>query len=426
MPTDAALALSTQGGPANPAAATPVDVKVVRSITYLGLDPTTRGVDPAQASTAAPTTAAATDPSKAGAPAAPPSRAPPARAGWSGLFDGQAATSAPGAPGAASAGAPARSTATAGATAAQSDGLAVTPAPAAPGGASVSAPARSASTAGATAAQAEGRAATSAPAGSANAQANSSTTSNGDNPPQNFRGSGGEHAASKVARASAPAQDGQTASAPAAEAPAAPAADAVSRPSQVDANATAPNSAGSVQLGQLGDVIASAASELESQAADAPTTVNADGGANGARTAPVKELDVQLNPASLGAVTIQMRLTDGKLAVTIKADRPDTVKLIENERGSLSDKLQSLNFSVESVTVKPSDAPTSASAHDEASNSGTTGNGDAQQGQPGQADGGARGGRSLAGDGERRQPAEAGGNVAGEPGGRDDLGERFF
>ncbi|MGD0723908.1 MAG: flagellar hook-length control protein FliK, partial [Roseiarcus sp.] len=141
--------------------------------------------------------------------------------------------------------------------------------------------------------------------------------------------------------------------------------------------------------------------------------------------APVKELDVKLNPASLGGLTIEMRLSDGKLAVTIRADKSDTMKLIQSESGAISDRLQSLNFSVESLTVKASDGATSAPAGPDASNAGSANNGAAQQGQSGQAEQGARDGRPLGGDG-RSEPGAPARDGSGEPGGLTDLGERLF
>src|SRR5258708_15690812 len=104
-----------------------------------------------------------------------------------------------------------------------------------------------------------------------------------------------------------------------------------------------------------------------------------------------------------------MRLSKGNLSIIIKADKSDTLKLIENERSSISEKLKSLNFSVESLTVKALDAAAPISAGHDASNSGTTGHGEAQHGQSGQTAGGApNNGRSLHGDGEREKPPPQG------------------
>jgi flagellar hook-length control protein FliK len=142
--------------------------------------------------------------------------------------------------------------------------------------------------------------------------------------------------------------------------------------------------------------------------------------------APVKELDVQLNPASLGALTIQMRLNNGSLSVTIQADKSDTLKLIENERGSITNKLQSLNFSVDSLTVKASDAVAPSSSGAGASNTGASNHGQAQQGQSGQTADGSRGGRFSQGAGDQRQSARQDRQGAGDTGGDSNFGHRVI
>jgi flagellar hook-length control protein FliK len=195
---------------------------------------------------------------------------------------------------------------------------------------------------------------------------------------------------------------------------------------QAGVNAVAANGLSSVPVAQLADVIASAAGELASQGGGAAPSGATANSADAARMAPVKELDVQLNPASLGALTIQMRLNNGNLSVTIKADKSDTLKLIENERGSITDKLQSLNFSVDSLTVKASDAvaPGSASTSADASNTGTSNYGEAQQGQSGQTADGSHGGRFSQGAGEQGQSARQNRQSGGDAGGDGNFGHR--
>ena len=182
-----------------------------------------------------------------------------------------------------------------------------------------------------------------------------------------------------------------------------------------------------VQVSQLADVIANAAQNMGAQDGDGAVSVRTANGTSLASMAPVKELDVQLNPASLGALSIEMRLSNGNLSVTIKADKADTLKLIENERSAISEKLKSLNFSVESLNVKALDATAPNSASGEASNSGTTGYGEAQQGHQGQtADGSPNNGRSLQGGGEQGKPRPQARGVLGESGDdRSNLGHRF-
>jgi hypothetical protein len=312
----APIAVTRSSDVALATSAPPVEVKVVRSITYLGLDPTVRGIRPESGSPPAPLAAAASGPARQ-APAGPV--APPV---------------------------------------------------------------------------------------AASAPADGSSTPGGDQPGRNARG-GFASGSGSAAPATAPA------------APSDPIA--VRAPAPGDLGALSSLGAAPVPLSQLADVIASAAAQMQPSGEIAASSTGAAGGASAA-TAPVKELDVKLNPASLGGLSIEMRLSDGKLAVTIKADKPDTQKLIEGERGALSDRLESLNFSVESLTVKASDG-TAGSAATDASNPGTSSHGAAQQGQSGQGDPGARNGRSLGGDSrDQRAP----GATLGEPGGVADSGERLF
>ena len=177
-------------------------------------------------------------------------------------------------------------------------------------------------------------------------------------------------------------------------------------------------------IGQLADVVASAVEDLAAQAGQSTPASGAAIDAAAARTAPVKELDVQLNPASLGALSIQMRLSNGNLSVAIKADKADTVKLIENETSSISDKLKSLNFSLNLSPSRRPDPAASTGAR-RCIEPGTSGNGEAQQGQSGQTADGSREGRLSQGDGGARQPPRGTPSDLSEAGGDGNLGHRF-
>ncbi|WP_158815826.1 flagellar hook-length control protein FliK [Methylocapsa sp. S129] len=325
MPSDAAPAATAQTVALN-AGTAPVDVKVVRSITYLGLDTTARNV--------------------------------------------QAATSAP-----------SRSTAAGSSTAASLQ----------------TAPENN------------------APVALPNAQGDSSAMSSGDQRKQNTHdASVNESASAKIARATQEATSDSGQAAPA----------VVTGVTQASLSAMPGNSLPSVPIAQLADVVASVAQQLDSSSGDATSSAATANTADAARMSPIKELDVQLNPASLGSLSIEMRLSNGNLNVTIKAEKPDTLKLIDNERGAISDKLKSLNFSVESLTVKASDAVASGSASADSSNTGTSGYGEAQQGQSGQTADGSGNGRSLQGQGDQRQSARQNRANAGEPGGDSNFGHR--
>ena len=429
MPSDAALATSTQTS-ALSAATPPVAVKVVRSITYLGLDPTARNV---QAATGASATASVGVASAAvvGKDAAAASATIQAATGASAPASVGVASAAVVGKDAAVASAPIQDAAPsdapppastqAGAPSAQTSAIdgntlrTVAMRNVASGQASTSASVRSAATGSSGVVPVSGQSESNTPVALTNAQGGSSAMSNGDQSKQNTHGAGVDESASdKIARADQEltSDSGQTA----------PAA-GLSGVMQASLGAMSGNNLTLVPIGQLADVIASAAQGLGSQIGDAASSGATATTTNAARTAPVKELDVQLNPASLGGLSIQMRLSNGNLNVTIKADKSDTLKLIENESGAISDKLKSLNFSVESLTVKASDVVASGSASADTSNTGTSGYGEAQQGQSGQTAGGSRNGQSLQG-GEQKQSAQPGRENIGEAGGDGDFGHR--
>jgi chemotaxis protein MotD len=324
MPLDAALAKSTQAVALN-AGAPPVDVKVVRSITYLGLDQTASKINPGRA------------------PTSVSSRPGPTASLATGPGHGEHENLAPPPP--------------------------------------------------------------------ANAKGGSYAMSSGEQSNQNMQSPGGnERASGKVTRPAGPESTSGGQAATVAN----------------SAGATSANGVPLVQIGQLADVIASAASGMDPQTGDAPSPAKAGNSVSAASMGPVKELDVQLNPASLGALSIQMRLSNGNLNITIKAENSDTLKLIGNERSSISDKLKSLNFSVETITVKALDTSASTSASGDASQSGTPGHGEARQGQSGQtADESRSNGRSFQGDSEPRKPAQPNPGGLGELGGDGNPGHRF-
>jgi len=69
-------------------------------------------------------------------------------------------------------------------------------------------------------------------------------------------------------------------------------------------------------------------------------------------SSPVKMLTLALEPNELGTVTIKMRLIDSGLDLQVEAERSATTALIEKDKGNLSDKLQALGYSVDSLVVK--------------------------------------------------------------------------
>ena len=89
---------------------------------------------------------------------------------------------------------------------------------------------------------------------------------------------------------------------------------------------------------------------------------------------PVKVLNLQLEPPSLGSVTISLNLSSGGLSVQMAASQASTVSLIERDKNSLSDQLRDLGYSIAGVAVTLGAHQGAAIAND----------GSAAQGQAGQ------------------------------------------
>ncbi len=110
--------------------------------------------------------------------------------------------------------------------------------------------------------------------------------------------------------------------------------------------------AGPIAVSQLPQRLAAEASALTATAA--PTGPTPATGVASAQA--VKELQIDLDPADLGAVSVKMRLTDGKLSVVMEVANPSTLKAIENERGAITDRLGSNAQSLETLVIKPTSA----------------------------------------------------------------------
>ncbi len=66
---------------------------------------------------------------------------------------------------------------------------------------------------------------------------------------------------------------------------------------------------------------------------------------------PVKVLNLQLEPPSLGSVTISLNLSSEGLSVQMAASQASTVSLIERDKNSLSDQLRDSGYSIAGVAV---------------------------------------------------------------------------
>ena len=86
-----------------------------------------------------------------------------------------------------------------------------------------------------------------------------------------------------------------------------------------------------------------------------PQTAPSDSApATGAASAQaVKELQIDLKPADLGALSVKMRMTQGQLSVVMEVAKPSTLKAIENERSAIADRLGLSAQSLEILIAKP-------------------------------------------------------------------------
>jgi chemotaxis protein MotD len=125
-----------------------------------------------------------------------------------------------------------------------------------------------------------------------------------------------------------------------------------STPSSVAAVAVAgpaidPSSSGlaSIPLSQLADFVADQASSLTSPGSPSAPSSNA------AAPQAVKELEISLDPANLGAVSVKMRLANGKLSIVIGVSNSSTLAAIENERGAIAARLGSTEQPLENLAI---------------------------------------------------------------------------
>jgi len=102
------------------------------------------------------------------------------------------------------------------------------------------------------------------------------------------------------------------------------------------------------QVTTLQKIVDRMASDLS--AAGAPESKNvaetqAQENAKIAESRPVRMMTLELDPPNLGNVTIKMRLAGDTVEVHLTADRLETTNLLRQERGALSDAMQSAGYS---------------------------------------------------------------------------------
>jgi chemotaxis protein MotD len=66
---------------------------------------------------------------------------------------------------------------------------------------------------------------------------------------------------------------------------------------------------------------------------------------------PVRMLTLQLDPPSMGTVTVRMRLAGDAVEVRLSADRQETTQLLREERGALMDAMQSAGYTFDIASI---------------------------------------------------------------------------
>jgi chemotaxis protein MotD len=83
---------------------------------------------------------------------------------------------------------------------------------------------------------------------------------------------------------------------------------------------------------------------------------------------PIRMLTLQLDPPSMGTVTVKMRLAGDAVEVRLLAEQPETTKLLREERGALMDAMRSAGYTFEIASIDHSSTshPASGSGHSHA------------------------------------------------------------
>lgn len=66
----------------------------------------------------------------------------------------------------------------------------------------------------------------------------------------------------------------------------------------------------------------------------------------------LKILQIQLQPADLGTVTVRMELKDAELMLHVEADRPETAEMIRSDQDTLSKLLRSAGYGVDAGSIR--------------------------------------------------------------------------
>ena len=66
---------------------------------------------------------------------------------------------------------------------------------------------------------------------------------------------------------------------------------------------------------------------------------------------PVRMLTLQLEPPSIGSVTVRMRMAGDAVEIHLSADRYETTEMLRQERGALKDLMKSAGYTFEIASI---------------------------------------------------------------------------
>jgi chemotaxis protein MotD len=107
-------------------------------------------------------------------------------------------------------------------------------------------------------------------------------------------------------------------------------------------------------LADLPNFIADQAGSLSSAASapDAAPATSAAANPSPRAAEAVKELQISLDPADLGAMTLKLRLAGGKLSVTISVANPQTLAAIKDDSALIAQRLGSNNQALDDLVIQ--------------------------------------------------------------------------
>jgi chemotaxis protein MotD len=99
--------------------------------------------------------------------------------------------------------------------------------------------------------------------------------------------------------------------------------------------------------------LAAVASPEGARAADAPGLE----AHKAADSRPVRIMTLELDPPNLGSVTVKMRLAGDSVEIHLTADRYETTQMLRQERGALTDAMQSAGYTFDIAAIDHTRTP---------------------------------------------------------------------